>query len=196
MTTVSQVNVLPRFVSRSAMCFPVNFKFQSSDDGENWSDIEGQSYSAYQCRDTIEQKFFFGSPVETRYIRLYATKLSADSYGNYYCQIAEINTASLPTGLTDLKPAENIMLQNYPNPFHVRTTISYSLKGEANVILKVFDITGKEVANLVHSVQPAGIHQLEWKGTDSKGSQLPYGYYVYKLSVNGEWSTGKILFTE
>jgi hypothetical protein len=196
LTTVSQVNVLPRFVSRSAMCFPLNFKFQSSDDGITWSDIEGQSYSGYQCRDTVEQKFFFGSPVETRYIRLYATKLSADSYGNYYCQIAEINTASLPTSLKDIKPAGNYMLQNYPNPFHTGTTISYSLRAEANVILKVFDITGKDVATLVHSVQQAGAHQLEWKGMDSNGSQLPYGYYVCKLSVNGEWSTGKILFTE
>ena len=196
MTTVSQVNVLPRFEARSAMCFPVNFKFQKSDDGENWSDIEGQSYSGYQCKDTIEQKFFFSSPVETRYIRLYATKLSADSYGNYYCQIAEINTASLPTGITDVGPAESCKLQNYPNPFHTGTTISYSLKGESDVILKVFDISGKEVATLVHAVQPAGTHKLEWRGTDSKGSQLPYGYYVCKLSVNGVWSTGKILFTE
>ncbi len=196
LTTVSQVNVLPRLVSLSAMCFPVDFKFQSSDDGVTWSDIEGQSYTAYQCKDTIEQKFFFGSLVETRYIRLYATKLSADSYGNYYCQIAEINTAILPTGLSELKPDENCMLQNYPNPFHAGTTISYSLKGEANVILKVFDIAGKEVAALVHAVQPAGTHQLEWKGTDSKGRQLPYGYYVCKLSVNGVWSTAKMIFTE
>ncbi len=196
LTAVSQVNVLPRFVSGSAMCFPVNFKFQSSADGENWSDIEGQSYTNYQCRDTIEQKFFFSSPVETRFIRLYATKLSADSYGNYYCQIAEINTANLPTGIQDVKHAESCKLQNYPNPFHEGTTISYSLKAESNVILKVFDISGKEVATLVHEVQTAGTHQLEWRGTDSKGTQLPYGYYICKLSVNGVSSAGKILFTE
>ena len=196
LTAISQVNALPRFVDRSAMCFPINFKFQKSDDGENWSDIEGQSYSDYQCRDTIEQKFFFGSPVETRYIRLYATKLSADSYGNFYCQIAEINTESLPTGIPDVKPTEGCKLQNYPNPFHTGTTISYSLRENSNVIMKVFDISGKEVATLVHAVQPAGTHQLEWRGTDSNGSQLPYGYYVCRLSVNGVWSAGKILFTE
>jgi hypothetical protein len=195
-TSVSQVNVLPRFVSRSAMCFPVDFRFQSSDDGENWSDIEDQSYTAYQCRDTIEQKFFFGSPVETRYIRLYATKLSADSYGNYYCQVAEINTAALPTGLTGVKPAAGCLLYNYPNPFHSSTTISYSLNTQATVILKVFDLTGKEMATLVQDVQPAGIHHPEWNATDSKGNRLLYGYYVYRLSVNGENFSGKMLFTE
>ena len=68
--------------------------------------------------------------------------------------------------------------------------------GESNVILKVYDIAGKEVATLVHEVQTAGTHQLEWRGTDSKGTQLPYGYYICKLSVNGVSSTGKILFTE
>jgi hypothetical protein len=195
-TTVSQVNLLPRLVSGSAMCFPVNFKFQSSDDGIIWEDIEGQSYSAYQCTDTIEQKFFFDSPVETRFIRLYATKLSADSYGNYYCQIAEINTASLPTGFTEGNPEKRYGLQYYPNPFHTSTTISYSLKSDANVILKVFDSSGKEVATLVRAIQQAGPHQVSWNGTDSKGSQLPIGYYVCRLSVNGVLSTGKILFTE
>jgi hypothetical protein len=195
-TTVSQVNLLPRLVSGSAMCFPVNFKFQSSDDGIIWEDIEGQSYSAYQCTDTIEQKFFFDSPVETRFIRLYATKLSADSYGNYYCQIAEINTASLPTGFTEGNPEKRYGLQYYPKPFHTSTTISYSLKSDANVILKVFDSSGKEVATLVRAIQQAGPHQVLWNGTDSKGSQLPIGYYVCRLSVNGVLSTGKILFTE
>ncbi len=196
LTTVSQVNVLPRFVSRSSMCFPESFKFQSSDDGENWSDIEGQSYTAYQCKDTIEQKFFFGSPVETRFIRLYATKLSADSYGNYYCQIAEINTAALPTTLTIIKPDEDFRVQQYPNPFHNKTTITYFLGREATVTLKVCDITGKEVATLVRAFQPAGIHQAEWEGTGSNGSRLPYGYYVYRLSADGVTVTGKILFTE
>jgi hypothetical protein len=178
------------------MCFPENFKFQSSDDGENWSDIEGQSYTAYQCKDTIEQKFYFGSPVETRFIRLYATKLSADSYGNFYCQIAEINTDALPTALTDVKPGEGFRVQQYPNPFHNKTTITYSLGREATVTLKICDITGKEVAILVRAFQPAGIHQAEWEGTGSNGIRLPYGYYVYRLSADGVSVTGKILFTE
>jgi len=195
-TVVSQVNILPRLVSGSAMCFPENFKFQKSDDGENWSDIAGQSYSAYHCRDTIEQKFYFEDPVETRYIRLYATKLGADSYGNFYCQIAEINTDALPTALTDLKPGEDFRVQHYPNPFHNKTTITYSLGREATVTVKVCDITGKEVATLVRAFQPAGIHQVEWEGTDSNGSRLPYGYYVYRFSADGVSLTGKILFTE
>jgi hypothetical protein len=193
---VSQVNVLPRIVSGNPMCFPLNFKLQFGEDGENWTDIEGQSYSDYHCTDTSEQKFFFDSTIETRFIRLYATKLSADSYGNYYCQIAEINTANLPTGVTDEKSAKGLRHHNSPNPFHTNTIISYSLNSGANVSLKVFDMAGKEMVTLVHAWQSAGSYQPEWNGTNSSGRLVPYGMYIYRLSAGGENVSGKMLFTE
>jgi hypothetical protein len=82
---------VPRSVSGAAMCFPADFIFQCSSDGLSWTDIPGTLQTDYQCADTTTQTFRFESIVSDQYFRLYATKLNADSYGNYYCQIAEMD---------------------------------------------------------------------------------------------------------
>lgn len=71
--------------------------------------------------------------------------------------------------------------QNYPNPFNPETTISYSLMNNAKVILKVYDIAGREVCNLVDKKQNKGLHEVNFDG-----SMLTSGIYFYRLSVNGK----------
>jgi len=71
--------------------------------------------------------------------------------------------------------------QNYPNPFNPTTTIKYSIpsnvKGEmSNVILKVYDVLGREVATLVNEEKPIGTYEVTWYA-----EQLPSGVYFYRL---------------
>jgi len=193
---ISQVVLVPRVVSGSAMCFPVDFKFQTSTDGINWTDISEQSYTNFTC-DTLSQKFVFSSSITTQYIRLYATKLSADSYGNYYCQIAEMSATIIYTSVEDETsgmPDEFRLLQNYPNPFNSSTTICYTLPCKSIVSLKIFDIFGKQVAGLVNTSQPAGTYHLIWDGIDHKGERIKNGYYITRLSANGRNMNQKALF--
>ena len=68
--------------------------------------------------------------------------------------------------------------QNYPNPFNPTTTIEYSLQTLGFVTLKVFTITGEEVAVLVSGKLSAGRHKTVW---DADG--FPSGVYFYRLSV-------------
>ena len=193
---ISQVVLSPRVVSGSATCFPVDFKFQTSTDGIHWMDISGQSYSNFKC-DTVSQKFVFSSSITTKYIRLYATKLSADSYGNYYCQISEMSATNIYTSVEDETSRlsnEFCLLKNYPNPFSSSTIISYTLPLNSIVSLKVFDLFGKEVACLVKDSQSAGSYQVNWDGVNNKGESIKNGYYIAKLSVDGRDTTKKILF--
>ncbi|MBN2790083.1 MAG: T9SS type A sorting domain-containing protein [Candidatus Delongbacteria bacterium] len=71
--------------------------------------------------------------------------------------------------------------QNYPNPFNPETTISYSLQNNAQVSLKVFNIAGKEVCNLVDQKQNKGLHKVNFNG-----SELTSGMYLYRLSIDGK----------
>ena len=81
--------------------------------------------------------------------------------------------------------------QNYPNPFNPNTKISFSIKGEGLVTLKVYDILGKEVATLVNENKPEGIYE-----TDFDASTLPSGMYIYKLQAGSFTDVKKMLLTK
>ncbi|HEY0828407.1 MAG TPA: discoidin domain-containing protein, partial [Bacilli bacterium] len=83
---ITGIRLTPR---SGGYCFPVDFKFQSSNDGTNWTDISGASYSNYTNPGSATQTFKFNSAVSSQYIRLYVTKLGIDDFGIYYLQIAD-----------------------------------------------------------------------------------------------------------
>jgi len=80
------------------------------------------------------------------------------------------------------------LYQNYPNPFNPATTIQYDVKEKGFVQLKVYDILGKEVAELVNEVQEKGIYASEFNA-----SKLPSGIYIYFLRVNDFVSYRKMI---
>jgi len=83
------------------------------------------------------------------------------------------------------------LAQNRPNPFHGRTTISFSLPEEASVRLSVYDVTGRRVMTLVDGTQPAGVHSVEM---DSR--ILNPGVYFYRLVAAGESVQRKMVILE
>ena len=78
-------------------------------------------------------------------------------------------------------PKDFELYQNYPNPFNPRTIINYELRIWNFVMLKVYDIAGREVATLVNEIMPAGKHAVEFNAAD-----LPSGVYFYSLYVDGK----------
>lgn len=70
--------------------------------------------------------------------------------------------------------------QNYPNPFNPETTISFDLAEAGHVNLKVFNISGQEIATLTDTYFAAGRHQLSFDGAG-----LASGVYLYQITVNG-----------
>ena len=85
-------------------------------------------------------------------------------------------------------PAPVTLSQNYPNPFHTSTTIQYELKNAAGVSIKIFDLTGQQVATAFDGFQSAGEHQIEW---NAEGT--PAGVYFYTLRTGEFVGTGKLV---
>jgi enterochelin esterase family protein len=84
------------------------------------------------------------------------------------------------TGETAEIPSTFQLEQNYPNPFNPTTVIRYSLVVSGYVTLKVYDITGRQVAVLVNGYVEAGRHDVPFDATG-----LASGMYVYRLTGSG-----------
>jgi photosystem II stability/assembly factor-like uncharacterized protein len=85
-------------------------------------------------------------------------------------------------------PDKYSLEQNYPNPFNPVTVIKYSLSSPGIISLKVYDISGKLVAELVNGLQTQGTHTVEFNG-----STLSSGVYYYVLKAGSFTQTKKMI---
>ncbi|NUN08190.1 MAG: S8 family serine peptidase [Ignavibacteriaceae bacterium] len=90
-------------------------------------------------------------------------------------------------------PEEFALFQNYPNPFNPSTMISYQLVNDVKVSLKVYDVLGNQVAELVNSQQPAGYYTVEF---DAAKFSLSSGVYYYTLTAGNFNATKKLVITK
>jgi hypothetical protein len=95
----------------------------------------------------------------------------------------------LPTGVPDpedpgLAPRAFLLLQNYPNPFNPATTIAYEIPQRAVVSVRIFDLHGALVRELLHETQAAGRHEVTWDGMDGDRSLVASGVYIYAVECD------------
>ncbi|MBK8165071.1 MAG: right-handed parallel beta-helix repeat-containing protein [bacterium] len=72
-------------------------------------------------------------------------------------------------------------LAAWPNPFNPRTTVAFSVAGDAPVRLGLYDLAGRLMCVLVDASLPAGEHQVVWDGRDAAGRAAASGLYVARL---------------
>ena len=77
---------------------------------------------------------------------------------------------------------------SYPNPFNPATTISFSIPSEMNVDVKVYDISGRMVGELMNGIQSQGLYEITWDA-----SSQPSGLYFVRLVAGTEMHTQKIM---
>jgi hypothetical protein len=123
-----------------------------------------------------------------------STKFASFSYvgggpaGVYY------NMESLITGIIPVSneiPSGFNLQQNYPNPFNPATNIKFSIPKAGLVILKVYDIAGCEVAELVNQSLNAGTFNY-----DFDASHLSSGVYFYKIAADGFTDVKKMMLVK
>lgn len=88
-------------------------------------------------------------------------------------------------------PAEYSLSQNYPNPFNPSTKINFSIPVDSKVTLRVYDINGKEIAELINSHLTAGIHTA-----DFNASGLSSGVYFYTINAGNFAKTVKMILAK
>jgi hypothetical protein len=73
------------------------------------------------------------------------------------------------------------LFQNYPNPFNPSTTIEYDLPVQSKVVIRVYDILGRQVQELTNGIEPAGRGKLVW----NQQNQLASGVYFCRIEATG-----------
>jgi hypothetical protein len=94
-------------------------------------------------------------------------------------QAGVLQFGSLPNSVhqTDNSvPAELALSQNYPNPFRVGTSITFTLPSFSFVTVKLFDVFGREIETMVNEHRDQGTYTIEWLNRDLKS-----GIYFYQL---------------
>ncbi|MHB8581159.1 MAG: T9SS type A sorting domain-containing protein [Ignavibacteriaceae bacterium] len=144
-------------------------------------------------RDTLTD---FGILEEVWQIRNY----SIDSLANLYSKDSTLQSIfverhlgsaiEIVTSVNQIPkmPSKYNLSQNYPNPFNPTTVISYSIPKENIVTIKVYDILGNEVANLVNEEKPAGSYSVNFNA-----SKLSSGVYFYRMQAGSFMGTKKLI---
>lgn len=109
-------------------------------------------------------------------------------------KLSEVNLISFDgiTGIADIIP-NLFKLENYPNPFELKTTIAFALEKSGRVELSIFDLNGIIIKSLVNDNYEAGKYRIEWDGTNSESSKVSAGIYFYQLKVQNIVTTKQMI---
>lgn len=97
-----------------------------------------------------------------------------------------------------LVPQRFALLQNSPNPVSLATpatVIRYELPfaSQTAVSLRIFNLLGQNVRELVNTAQPAGRYEVQWDGRLANGARAPAGIYFYQLQAGRQIATQKLM---
>jgi len=102
-----------------------------------------------------------------------------------------INGGQAAPGDFDQQPVKFALNPAYPNPFNSSSVILFRLDQTGEISLKVYDLSGREAAQLANGVFPAGQHQVTF---DAASNGLSNGLYWVKLTSLERSATCKLLY--
>jgi photosystem II stability/assembly factor-like uncharacterized protein len=148
------------------------FIWHTTDMGLNWIQVESGTTS------DLRRIFFFNNGKTGYIMGSNSTLLKYESVVN----VQENNT---------YPPVDFKLFQNYPNPFNPSTQIKYTLPEREHVVLKVYDMLGREIYELVNEVRESGEHSALLNG-----SNLASGMYIVNIQAGEFNKSMKILLVK
>ncbi len=129
---------------------------------------------------------FYGS-VEVAHADSNNHWINADLFGTM--KLVDQSNSVAVKNENEMQSARNFKLgQNYPNPFNPTTQIDFTIPEQSFVSLKVFNLLGEEVAEIIGKEYSAGTHSINFDA-----SHLANGIYFYTLRMNDQIRTNKMM---
>ena len=120
--------------------------------------------------------------------------LTGQSDGGHGYSIATVKFIQTPTAIDPISnshPEGFKLHQNYPNPFNPTTTIKFDVRTSGTVVLKVYDVLGREVEVIVNEFLKSGSYSVQFSGDN-----LPSGVYYYELRAESFSETKRMLLVK
>ena len=193
--------------------------FQSTDNGENWVQKSNginlfhtiSSLTINSNGNIFAGTFAWGIYRSTNnannwelinegfnYKETYISSLAINSNGFIYAGIdakgGVYRSINSTTSVKDkiLSQSQDFSLsQNYPNPFNPLTSIQYAIRNRQFVMIKVYDLLGKEVMTLIDEEKLPGNYEVEFDG-----SNLTSGTYFYRMQAGDFSETKKLILVK
>jgi len=167
---------------------------------ENWADFIEPSEAAEGILKGQSSKKGMALYLESEYYRtasffvpIELTLDTAEFNGLLDSTLAWLNenTTRLDTTFSTIKTKPNLMINrtfqlfnNYPNPFNPTTTLSFELQNTEKVSLKIYNLLGEQVAEILDREMEPGTYSFNWTALTTDGKLLPSGIYIYRLETD------------
>jgi uncharacterized protein (TIGR02145 family) len=174
-STISEVNNYGFYIERK------------SDIEQNFTEILNSFIAGHGTTTEMQEYSFVDNTLTIPGIYHYRLRqVDNDGLVNY-SQVVSINTTSLM--VNEIAPIEFKVQQNYPNPSNPKTTIKFSVDKVEHATVIIYDVLGKEVAELFDGItQPGRYYSIEFDG-----SSLSSGIYFYKVSTESHSEMRKLV---
>lgn len=169
MTTTVSSSICPPQTTQIAITNPVGgLSYQWQVNNGTWANISGATNTTYTVT----------SPASYR-IRAFSSlgcnpKASATIVIGNSCRFEQNQSSS------DISMNDAINATIYPNPFSNESVITFELANKSNVVINIYDVTGKLVSHVADGTFNEGVNEIKFSA-----DQLITGLYFAKISVNG-----------
>lgn len=187
----------------------ITHRFLSLNNGSTWEPLEGQYtnpgtgsfqpngeplYDGAQTswvKEIINLSNYINEEIKLKFLLMSDGLIEED--GIYVDDINVIVFEEAPTSEEEISTVALTysLEQNYPNPFNPSTKIEYKIQEAGLVSLKVYDVLGKEVANLVNEAKAVGNHNVTFEA-----GNLPSGIYFYTIKAGKFINTKKMILVK
>ncbi len=159
-----------------------------------WQTREINAANSFNSMNALNVHFGFGNAAQIDSLVVFwpsglKQTITNVSLNNFY------NLTEGSSLISDVKkisaeiPNSVSLKQNYPNPFNPSTKIQFTINKSSEISLKVFDINGREITELIKGNYSVGTYETE---LDANKYSLSSGIYFYTLSTNGYSETRKL----
>lgn len=157
-----------------------------------WQLREINAGTGYASQNDMRAHFGLGTAVSIDSVKILWPSGSVNSFTNIgvnrFVTVTENGAIVGVSNNEAMQPSGFQLEQNYPNPFNPATSIKFTIPFSSNIILKIYNTSGKEIHTLLNKKMGMGNHEILWNAVD-----LPSGIYYYTLSAENYSDTKKMV---